>query len=425
MSTSKGSVVVVGAGVAGLVASRHLARRGFQVHVFERESTVGGRVRSTHADGFVFDRGFQVLFTAYPAAQRELDYDDLALRRFAPGAVLARPGHRSILSDPLRDPGTLTETVFNRDITLGDKWRVLQLRRALRRKSLEAIFSGRDTTIHEYLAIRGFSTRFVERFAAPFYGGITLDRSLSTSSHVFEFTFKMLSAGDAAVPAEGMGAIPAQLASSARDAGVEIHTRKTVQSVFDGPGPTVELDGETVAANAVVVATDPTTARELTGVESIPTEGRGCLTQYIGLPHETGLSIGTRLVLNTRSDGPNQVAPMSSIAPEYAPDGQSLLSATYLGPPEADESTLVERTRETLVAWFPARDLSTLDHLHSERVEFAQFAQPPGIFETLPDARTPDGYVYLAGDFTRGSSINAAMEGGRRAARAVIEDLRY
>ena len=53
--------VVAGGGLAGLVAARQLAREGADVTLFERESTVGGRVRSEQADGFTFDRGFQVL----------------------------------------------------------------------------------------------------------------------------------------------------------------------------------------------------------------------------------------------------------------------------------------------------------------------------------------------------------------------------
>ncbi|MFB6300644.1 MAG: FAD-dependent oxidoreductase, partial [Halobacteriales archaeon] len=124
-------IVVVGAGLAGLVAARHLADAGFDVQVYERADRVGGRVRTDHSDGFTLDRGFQVLFTAYPAAKRELDYDSLDFRRFAPGAVIARPGKRSVLSDPLRDPLSLVDTLFNDEITVGDKLRTLRLRRRL------------------------------------------------------------------------------------------------------------------------------------------------------------------------------------------------------------------------------------------------------------------------------------------------------
>ena len=81
-------VIVVGAGLAGLVAARRLAASGLRVRVLEQEAEVGGRVRTRNVDGFTVDRGFQVLFTAYPAVRRELDLEALSLRYFSPGATI-------------------------------------------------------------------------------------------------------------------------------------------------------------------------------------------------------------------------------------------------------------------------------------------------------------------------------------------------
>ncbi|MFC4544318.1 NAD(P)/FAD-dependent oxidoreductase [Halosolutus amylolyticus] len=425
-------VIVVGGGLAGLVAARHLAAGGADVTLFEREETPGGRVRTREGDGFRLDRGFQVLFTAYPAVQRELDLDALDLRRFAPGATIARPNHRSTLSDPIRDPAALPATLFNPDVSLGDKLRVARLRWDLLRTDPDAIFDGTepdDVSIDAFLRDRGFSDRFVERFAAPFYGGITLDRSLSTSKRVFEYTFRALAAGDTAVPAAGMGAIPEQLAETAREAGAAIETGIDVADVAadrnaDGAGGTTVTAGEeSIAADAVVVATDPPTARDLTGVESIPTEARACVTQYYELPARTDLETGRRLLLNATETGPNHVVPHSAVAPEYAPDDATLISATYLGEREERDEELADRTRDALAGWYPERRFDGFETLHTDRIEFAQFAQPPGIHDRLPDPRDPAGPIYLAGDYTRWSSIQGAMESGRQAAKAVIDDL--
>jgi len=432
------SVVVVGGGLAGLVAARHLAEADTTVTLFERESTVGGRVRTTHEDGFTFDRGFQVLFTGYPAVRRELDVDDLDLRRFAPGACIARPGRRSVLSDPFRDPRAFTESAFNTEVTVRDKLRTLLFRRELSKRSWEAIPGDRETTIREYLRRRGFSERFVEHFAAPFYGGITLDRSLSTASRVFEYTFKALSAGRIGVPATGMGAIPAQLRRRAERAGARVETDAEVTGLSvttapdegleaDGGTQTtgevrVEVGGETLTPDAVVVATDPPTARRLTGVDSVPTEGRGCVTQYYAL--DTDLGVGPRIVLNAADDRPNQVVPHTAAAPEYAPEDRALVSATVLGRPDAEDAALARETRATLAEWFPERSLAGFECVHTVRVPFAQFDQPPGIHDRLPDTRAPAGPVYLAGDYTRWSAIEGAMASGRDAARALVRDLR-
>lgn len=279
------SVVVVGAGLAGLVAARHLAQAGASVTVYEQRAEVGGRVRTRQQDGFIIDRGFQVLFTSYPAVTRELDLDALSLRRFTPGAVIARPGSRSVLSDPLRDPRAAVSSVRTDEVTQTDKIRTLLLRQHVGTRTEREIFDSPDQSIRSYLREWGFSDDYLDHFIAPFYGGITLDRSLSTSKRVFEYTFKSLSTGDIALPADGMQAVPQQLAMHARDAGANIVCEEGVTDIIDHTDSvTVETETATIDADAVVIATDPADARRLSGVESIPTDTRGCVTQYYGLP---------------------------------------------------------------------------------------------------------------------------------------------
>ena len=58
-------VVVVGAGLAGLACASALHRAGRAVRVLEASEGVGGRVRTDRVDGFLLDRGFQVLNTGY------------------------------------------------------------------------------------------------------------------------------------------------------------------------------------------------------------------------------------------------------------------------------------------------------------------------------------------------------------------------
>jgi len=413
-------VVIAGGGLAGLVAARRLAERGADVTLFEERDEVGGRVRSREVDGYTLDRGFQVLFTAYPAVTRELDLRELDLRYFSPGATIARPDHRSTLADPLGDPFSAVDSLLNPDVTLLDKFRTLKLRWRLGSNAAAREFQGRDQTIRSYLEDLGFSERFVENFAEPFYGGITLDRSLSTDAGVFEYTFAMLASGGTAVPAAGMGAIPAQLADRARAAGASIETGTAVTAVEAADcGAVVETPGGTVTADAAVVATDPRSARELTGVESIPTAARSCVTQYFTTRRHRTIDTGKKLILNAGGERPNHVAPLSAVAPEYAGDGDTLLAATTLGTPDASDEELATAVKDALVTWYPEHRLDDLEPLATDRIEFAQFAQPPGFRDDLPDAAAPAGPVFLAGDYTQWSSIQGAMESGRVASDAV------
>jgi len=414
-------IAVAGGGLAGLVAARRLAESGHDVTLFEERDELGGRVRTRSVDGFTCDRGFQVLFEAYPAVRRELDLDALSLRSFAPGGVICRPGKRSALSDPLRDPSALLPSALSREVTLADKLRTLRLRRRLTDGDWPT-FGTPDRSIREYLRDAGFSEAFLDNFAGPLYGGITLDRSLSTSANVFEYTFRAMSLGSIAVPADGMAAIPAQLAERARDAGVEVRTGVAVDDLNPG-GNRVALDTEsgTPEFDATVVATDPPTARELTGVESVPTEGAGVVTQHYRLPGPE-LDAGTRIMLNAGDEAPNTVAQLSAVAPEYG-DGSddALLAASFVddGAQDGPADELAAQTREALSSWYPARDVSGLEPLVTDRIPFAQFAQPPGAHARLPDVDDPAGPVFLAGDYTRWSSIQGALESGTRAADAV------
>ncbi len=50
-------VTIIGSGFSSLSASCYLAKAGFDVHIFEKNDTVGGRARQLIKDGFTFDIG--------------------------------------------------------------------------------------------------------------------------------------------------------------------------------------------------------------------------------------------------------------------------------------------------------------------------------------------------------------------------------
>jgi phytoene dehydrogenase-like protein len=281
---------------------------------------------------------------------------------------------------------------------------------------------GPRCSIEEYLQGRGFSEQFMERFARPFYGGITLDRSLSTAAGIFRYTFAMLSGGRIAVPADGMGAIPAQLATKAQRAGATIQTDTEVREVEAARDEVlVTTAGESSQADAVVVATDAYTASELTAVERIPTTAKGCTTQYFAVDGGAPFDGEHRLVLNAEGGTPNHVAPLSTVAPEYAPPDRHLVSATTLGTPRMTDEELAEHTTDSIESWYPDHSAEDFTLVETDRIHFAQFDQPPGYHDTLPEPWAPDGPVFLAGDYTHWSSIQGALESGRRAARIVAE----
>src|ERR1039457_5882914 len=121
-------VIVVGAGVSGLVAAVELQRRGLSVHVVEASNDIGGRVRTDKVDGFLLDRGFQVLLTAYPEARRCLNFEALDLREFEPGAIVRQNGRFHTISDPIRRPRNVLPSGFAPLGTFNDKLLIARLR---------------------------------------------------------------------------------------------------------------------------------------------------------------------------------------------------------------------------------------------------------------------------------------------------------
>ena len=112
---------------------------------------------------------------------------------------------------------------------------------------------------------------------------------------------------------------------------------------------------------------------------------------------------------------------MSAVAPELTPDDEKLLSATFLGQQDASDDELAEEVREALASWYPENQFSGLELLATDRIQFAQFDQQPGFRADLPSVDDPAGPMYLAGDYTKWSSIQGAMESGREAALAALE----
>ncbi|MDP8939779.1 MAG: FAD-dependent oxidoreductase [Actinomycetota bacterium] len=409
-------VIIVGAGLAGLTCAKVLHERGAEVIVFEASDGVGGRVRTDEKNGFLLDRGFQVYFTAYPAARRHLDHEKLNLKPFDPGAIVCQGRQKSVLSDPRRDPGAALPSLAADVATFGDKLRTLKLAASNVSGGAEAAGESKDgdSTTFEYLREQGFSERFIDDFFRPFYGGIFLDRTLGTSSRVFRFTFRMLATGETAVPAWGMGEIPRQLASHLPKDAVVLNSPVEDLLWEEGRVPGVRANGNEYEADAVVVATDAPSAGRLTN-EGVPRAavGQTCIYYATG-----GLNRENKILLNADDGGLlNNVVQISNVSRSYAPESQNLVCAVALGGMELPDEELYRRGVEEISEWYPNADLHPLAIY---RIPFAQFAQPPGTHDRLPANRTATPGLILAGEYTEDSSINGSILSGEKAALEVL-----
>ena len=410
-------VVIVGAGLSGLNCARILQQHQCSVKIIEKADSIGGRVRTDLVDGFRLDHGFQVLLTAYPEARAALDYDRLNLKSLYNGALIRMNDGFHKVSDPLRHPSMVASTMLAPVGSMSDKMKIGSLRLALTKNDLDEIFEREEVTTDAALRERwGFSDAMIQPFFRPFLAGIMLDPNLGGSSRMFEFVFRMFARGEAALPANGMQAIPEQLAETLPKDAITLNA-----TVIRAEGGEVTLEsGKTINAKAIVLATEAPEAAALSDqVEAGESCSVACL--YFAAPSppvEEGI-----LVLNGDGDGPiNNLSVLSNAAPSYAPDGQSLISVSVLGNPLQGDDALLQSVQSQLASWYGAQ---TADwrHLRTYRVTYALPDQaPPFLSPPTKSARLAPG-LYACGDYMDTASINGALAAGRRAAEAILADL--
>lgn len=405
-------VIIIGAGLAGLTAAKVLKAAGKSVKILEASDQPGGRVRTEEVDGFLLDRGFQVLLTAYPETQRFLDYEALELRKFDPGALILNKTGTTKIGDPLRQPGALISTLVSPAGTLTDKVRMLGLKLKLTGKGIDEIFAGSETTTMAYLHDAGFSHRMISQFFKPFMTGIFLEDQLSTSSRMFEFVFKMFSQGDAAVPANGMGMIPLQLASSL--APDEIGFGQKVASI-DGNIVTTAA-GRAYSATNILIATNQLNMPK--PFQKAPSSYHSVTNMYFTAatkPYRQPLialnALPGKLV--------NNIAVMNRIAPAYSKNGDALISLSLIGNhSKADSAQLQAQVLAEMQGWFPQAMLWT--HLKTYHIDYALPNDDQVINVPAHDAIRLTKQCFICGDHLLNGSINAAMKSGRLAAEAII-----
>lgn len=380
--------------------------------MLEAASSLGGRVRSEQVEGFTLDRGFQVLFTAYPAVQRQLDLARLDLVHLPPAAVVYTQDQRVTLGDPLRDPASLGSTLAADVLTFGDKLRVARLAAGLKLGAAHTLLQGPDESARSYLQRQGFSEGALRNFFKPFFGGIFLDRTLGTSARLFRYYFRMLMDGAIAVPRQGIGAVTQQLAE-----GLDVRLDARVHHLeATEHGMTLHLEGDTLKAERVIVATDPPSLARLTGV----TSNRGAVgSAYLYFASDTQLSAEPRLLLQAEEGLINNALWSSNTNPALAPAGQHLLTVTVLGLPDLSDDALGNAVHAELGRWYARHDLQLLKVI---RLPFAQFAQLPGFSTTLLAHETPRPNVLIASEATSMSSVQGAMESGEKAAATILGD---
>lgn len=413
-------VVVVGAGVAGLTAAKHLTDAGLQVLVVEASDGIGGRVRSDVVGSFRVDRGFQLVNPAYPEVAKVLDLAALDLRSFDAGVAVHRGGRVDAVRDPRRHPTALLEALR---FPLGSaKEKAAVARWALKSVST-ADLKGSDGGWSDGLDDAEVHGELRWSLVEPFLAGVLGEVDGTTSRRFVDLLVRSFLRGTPGVPAAGMQAIPDQLAAGlpagAIVTGVEVkHVGHAPRSLI------VETVAGGVSTDAIVVATDGYTAEHI--VPGFGAETSNALsTFWFAAPVSPAPQNRARLLhLDGDRTGPVvNSAVVSAVAPGYlvtAGDHRALVAASVLG---SDTSADVQARVRAQLGRIYSADASgwTLVAAHSIPHALPVVAPP---FEGPKPVTVGEG-IYVAGDHRENPSLQGALVSGRRAADAVLTGFGY
>ncbi|MFF7382408.1 protoporphyrinogen oxidase [Streptomyces griseoluteus] len=287
-AASKGHVVVIGAGVAGLAAAHRALARGARVTVLEATDRVGGKLLPGEIAGLKVDLGAESMLARRPEAvglAREVGLGDRlqppatatasiwtrdALRPMPKGHVMGVPGTAAALSGLLSAEG---------------------LARIERDAGLPPTEIGDDVAVGEYVAAR-MGREVVDRLVEPLLGGVYAGDAyrLSLRSAVPQLyqaarTHDTLTSAVRTLQAKaaeagqtgpvflgiegGVGTLPLAVADAVRARGGDILTRTPVSELRrDATGWRVTAGDRTLHADAVVVAVPAPAASALLRAEA-------------------------------------------------------------------------------------------------------------------------------------------------------------
>ncbi|KAK1359296.1 15-cis-phytoene desaturase, chloroplastic/chromoplastic [Heracleum sosnowskyi] len=425
-SSNKPPVIIIGAGLSGLAAATKLTSVNTPFILLESSDAVGGRVRTDVVDGFLLDRGFQIFITAYPEAQKLLDYNALNLQTFYSGAKVYYNNTFHTVADPLRHFSDSLSTLVNPIGTIFDKLLVAVTRIKVLVKSDEEIFRSEEVSTNDLLMKIGFSESMIDRFFRPFFGGIFFDRELETTSRLFEFVFKCLAVGTNTLPANGISAIPQQLAGKLPAGSVLLNCKVRSVNVGGDSVANVELENGDVlrGENGVILAVEEPEAVRLLGrkMDGDLKEPRKTVCLYFSAEMDEIPFKDPVLYINGSGEGiVNNMFFATNVAPSYGPAGKGLVSVSLIGLFEdvSDEDLIAEVVKE-LSDWFGGSMVGSWRHLRTYRIGFAQPNQCPPT-DLMKDPRLGPG-LYMCGDYLTSATFDGALVSGRRAVEALLKD---
>lgn len=383
-------VIVIGAGLAGLSAALTLENEGISVTVLESSDRPGGRVTSDEIDGFICDRGFQLLNANYPEIRKLRLIDEIDFVSASSVIEVARNDKRIKIGDPR----SAFFSVFNSETgSILEKVRLLKY----------LVRSKPAASVGDELKNSGLGKTY-ERVLRPFLTGVFLADPLLVNSEYGRTAIKHFVTGNSGLPANGVRDFSEALASRLSDIRFKVQVNSIKKNV-------VRTSKGKFEADAIIVATDATTAAQLLDLTEVP-QLVGCTTWY----HSTkeAPTHSKSLIIDSQNRGPvvNTLV-ISNMMPSYAPAGKNLISSTSILPTTESEV----RRHLALLYGTDTRKWKLV-----AKYEIPSALPLAGLEKSLISGAHVKDSIYIAGDYKSAPSQNGALLSGRLAALSVLVD---
>lgn len=436
------TVIVIGAGIAGLTAAYRLAKAGIDVTVLEASDRIGGRMSTDRRAGYLIDRGAQFLSDGY-------------------GVIYGLIGELGLAGDVFRASGWSGTFCSGRVRKMNPRypWTVatsglLNWRDALRlaRESRSLLKRTRGLSLSDYSEWHALDNVDAATWIRATFGTETLETIFEPMLEGFYFQPPegMSSAWPAVVwsfgarrrsvttLAGGLGALPEALAQC-----VEVRLSTPVEEIdATGPGARVRTPEGRLDAEHVILATPATVARKLRAAECEP-ERRLLETDYSST---INISLAVRKPVSTAEVSGDvyglliprrerhviaAVALESRKCARYVSRGE-LVNVMLSGTAgrrlqRASDEVVLSEVLPELRRYFPGVD---------REIDFAQFNRWPQAEPRSPVGRSRDIREYrrvwhqgmkivLAGDYMGAPCAEGAAESGQWAASVLgVEGMR-
>jgi phytoene dehydrogenase-like protein len=419
MGVSAEVVVVVGGGLAGLVAAVQLGRDGLAAVLFHDTAELGGRARTERRGGFYLNFGPHRLFErgAAVVGLRALDVAVDSSTRGPNGGLAIRGGVKHTL--PVGCLSLMTTGLLG----LSGKREMARFLTAVPSMDLTSLQS---LSLAEWLRTAVHDPLVCQLILAFIRFTTYCDDPDRQSAAAAIDQLKLSLTGSVMYIHQGWGTLVAALREAAVSRGATVVTEQLVTAVNLNARRATSVtltDGTVVPCRAVIVATSPHHAARLLGCV-MPQLRATTAVRVAALDIALRRLPSKRTVFAMGVDDPVCFSADSAIA-RVAPEANAVVHlAKYLRTGtegSADDERHLERTLDLLQPGWRGLEVHRR-FLRTVVVSHAMVSAESGGFSGRANGRIPDvDNVFLAGDWVgpTGQLADASVASGMRAARAV------